>query len=106
MHMNLRVHHWVIWWFGFGIVCGAVEAVNILADNLTRTGDKIALILGLMFWTLGGLVCYALDGIQVERTTESRTDNHPAHAAGTMEWHPASDFLLPGDHHTILPPRR
>lgn len=35
MYIHLRIHHWVLWWFDVGIVCGAVALVNIFSRDLT-----------------------------------------------------------------------
>ena len=66
MHIHLRVHHWVLWWFGVGIVCGVIALVNILSRDLTRPQDRVIVVIGVLFWLLGGLVCHAYDGIQIE----------------------------------------
>lgn len=99
-----RVHPWVLWWFYFGVVCGVVAVANILFRNLTRTQERILLVVGIMHWLLGGLVCWACEGIRTEKPKpppiETRVESKPPE----KEWHPASDFLLPGGGHTLLPP--
>jgi hypothetical protein len=66
MHIHMRIHHWVLWWFGLGLVCGVVALVNILSRDLTRIQDRVGLVIGVLFWLPGGLVCYACDSVQIE----------------------------------------
>jgi len=70
MHFYARVHHWVLWWFSVGIVCGFIAIVNILTRDLTRTEDRVILVIGVLFWTLGGFVCHAYEGITFERSPQ------------------------------------
>jgi hypothetical protein len=72
MHIHLRIHRWVLWWFYVGLVCGVVALVNILTRDLTRRQERIILVIGVWFWLLGGLVCYACDSVQIENH-----DHHP-----------------------------
>jgi hypothetical protein len=102
-HIHVHVRRWVLWWSYVGIVCGAVALVNILFRDLTRTQDKVILILGVLHWVLGGIVCWAYDGVKiVSNAPESRP---MPHADDGKEWHSASEFVLPGAHHSLLPPR-
>ncbi|HXP84608.1 MAG TPA: hypothetical protein VN841_07815 [Bryobacteraceae bacterium] len=64
MHIHLRIHHWVLWWFYVGIVCGVIAMVNIFTRDLTRLQDHIILLVGIIFWALGGVVSWASEGIQ------------------------------------------
>jgi hypothetical protein len=107
-----RIHRWVLWWFYVGAVCGIVAVSTILLRDLTRTQEHILIFLGVMHWLLGGLVCWACEGIQMpqsmrpsERQPESR-DARGESREEMREWHPASDFVLPGTRHTILPQSR
>ena len=77
MHIHLRIHHWVLWWFGVGIVCGVVGLVNIFSRDLTRIQDRIVLAIGVLFWLLGGLVCYAYDSVQIEGHSRPSTGKDP-----------------------------
>ncbi|HVW85575.1 MAG TPA: hypothetical protein VHB50_12885 [Bryobacteraceae bacterium] len=104
MHLNVRIHHWVLWWFYVGVVCGAVALVNIFTRDLSRTQDKFILIIGVLHWALGGLVCYASEGIRIERPYQPEGHITPARRE-PEEWHPASDFVLPGNRKSLLPPR-
>src|SRR5579863_1842889 len=104
MHLHIRVHRWVVWWFYVGIVCGAIAVVNILARDLMRTEDRVILVIGVLFWLLGGLVCYAYDSIQIVKPLHDSTRDEPPRIAETKEWHSASDFLLPGGRKSLLPP--
>lgn len=106
MHIHVRIHHWVLWWFYTGVILGAVAVVNILTRDLTRSQERVILIVGLLFWILGGIVCHAYEGIQIQRPRESpdhSVRNEPV-AGQQKEWHPASDFVLPG-HKRLLPPK-
>jgi hypothetical protein len=77
MHIHLRIHHWVLWWFGVGIVCGVVALVNIFSRDLTRVQDRIVLAIGVLFWLLGGLVCYAYDSVEIEEHSRTSTRKDP-----------------------------
>jgi hypothetical protein len=108
MHLHVRIHHWVLWWFYVGVVCGVVAVVNILVRDLTRTEDKAVLVVGLIFWALGGLVCHSYEGIQLEQPRKSpgqSSQREDSVAKQEREWHPASDFVLPGMHEHLLPPK-
>ena len=106
MYLHFRVHHWVLWWFYVGIACGVVALVNVLVRDLTRTQVTVILVIGVLFWLLGGLVCYAYEGIQLV----VKQQQHPHHETrkddDQKEWHPASDFVLPGTQRRFLPPQR
>ena len=54
MHIHLRVHHWVLWWFYVGVACGAVALVNFLVRDLTRTQERVIVAMGMLFWPAGG----------------------------------------------------
>jgi len=98
MHIHLRIHRWVVWWFYIGLVCGVVALANIFSRNLTRSQEDIVLILGVIHWVLGGLVCYSFDGIKIQSPKSAPKPDRPANARpkDEKEWHPASDFLQPG----------
>jgi hypothetical protein len=88
MHFYARVHHWVVWWFSVGIVCGFIAVVNILTRDLTRTQDRVILAIGVLFWTLGGFVCHAYEGITFERPPE-RTSLKERTKINSKRWQPA-----------------
>jgi len=71
MHIHLRIHRWVVWWFYVGIVCGVIAVINILGHNLTGFQDRILIIFGAAHWLLGGLVCWAFEGIKVEERRQA-----------------------------------
>lgn len=105
MYLHLRVHHWVVWWFVIGVICGVVALVNIFSRNLTRSQEDAVLVFGVINWVLGGLVCYSLEAVRIESPQKPmRRDSaeHPHHEAMT-EWHPASDFLQAGRRKSLLP---
>ena len=104
MYLHLRVHHWVVWWFVIGVICGVVALVNILSRNLTRSQEDAVLVFGVINWVLGGLVCYSLEAVRLEgppKTTPREHFEAPHHEL--TEWHPASDFLQPGRRKRLLP---
>ena len=102
-HLHVHVRRWVVWWIYIGIVCGAIALVNILMRNLTHTQDDVILVLGAVHWLLGGLVCWTFDGVKiVSQAPESRPCPH---LEDEKEWHCASEFVLPGTTHSLLPPR-
>ncbi len=107
MHIHLRIHRWVVWWFYVGVICGAIALVNILGHNLTGTQDRIILLIGMAHWLLGGIVCWAFEGVKIEPPPARPAQiQKPADAAPETEWHPASDFLLPGRKQSLLSWRR
>lgn len=103
-HLHIRIHRWVIWWLSLGVVCGAVAMVNIFFRDLTRTQDKVILIVGVLHWVLGGMVCWAFDGIRIDAPPPSKRID-AERPETEREWHSASDFLLPGGRKSILPPK-
>jgi hypothetical protein len=105
MHFRVRVHHWVLWWFYVGVICGAIAVVTILARDLTRTEERVILVIGVLFWLQGGLVCWAYDSIQIEKPNQESPRGEPPSVEEPREWHSASDFLLPGGRKSLLPPK-
>jgi hypothetical protein len=105
MRIHVRVHRWVLWWFYIGVFCGVVAVINILGRHLSRTQEDVILLIGALHWLLGGLVCYAFDAIRIEESSPQLKDKEPSRAQESSEWRPASDFLLPGNKRSILPPR-
>jgi hypothetical protein len=106
MHFHVRIRHWVAWWFYVGVVCGVIALVNILGRNLSPTQKDIVLIVGALFWLLGGLACYGYDGVRIEMPPKSSgIAAGPETSRQQMEWHFASEFVLPGNRKNILPPR-
>jgi hypothetical protein len=103
MHVHVWIQRWVRWWAYLGIVCGTVALANIFVRDLSRTQDKVILLTGVAHWVLGGVVCYACDGIRIQVPKQSRADK-PMPACEVQEWHAASDFLLPGNRKSLLPP--
>ena len=108
MHIHVRIHRWVLWWFVVGVLLGAVALINILFRDLSRMEDRVILSIGALNWLTGGVLCYGLEGVQIENphvpingnASPTRTDGR-----SQKEWHPASDFLLAGNHKSLLPPR-
>jgi hypothetical protein len=103
--IHIHVKHWVLWWFYLGVVCGAIALINVFFRDLSSTGIRIVLIFGVLFWVLGGVVIYCYDGVKI--TQPPRAPARPVEHDGLdeKEWHSASDFLLPGNRKSILPPR-
>jgi hypothetical protein len=104
-HIHLRIHRWVVWWFYIGLIGGIVALVNILGWHLTRSEEETLIVLGIMHWFLGGFICWALEGIQFQPPSEAPEYQSTIRNAPEMEWHPASDFLLPGSGKRLLPPK-
>ncbi len=105
MHIHLRIQRWVIWWFCVGVACGAVAVTNILAHHFTGAQDRISLIIGVAFWLLGGIVCWAYESVKVEPPPPLPPPpiQKPLNTGPETEWHPASDFLMPGRRRSLLP---
>jgi formate-dependent nitrite reductase membrane component NrfD len=70
MHLHVRIHHWVLWWFWVGVVCAVVVGVNLLTRTLTRPQEDAVVIVGAIYWLLGGLVCHAFDGVKIDRSPD------------------------------------
>jgi hypothetical protein len=83
MHLYARVHHWVLWWLCVGAVFGLIAVVNILSENLSRTQERVILVIGVLFWTLGGFVCHAYEGIKFESSPKRMVRNQSAEFRGT-----------------------
>jgi hypothetical protein len=105
MHLYVRIHHWVFWWFYMGVLGGVVALVNILTRDLTRIQERVILVIGVLFWLLGGLVCHAYDGVQIEKPRRQSTRNETPEVEQQREWRPASDFVLPGRRKGLLRPK-
>lgn len=105
MYIYVRLHRWVLWWFYVGVICGVVAVVNILGRSLSRTQEDVILLIGAMHWVLGGLICYACDAIRIEGSSQQPKGKDPSTTRESAEWHPASDFLFPGNSKSVLPPR-
>jgi hypothetical protein len=102
-HIHIQIHRWVAWWLALGVIFGAIALVNILLRDLTHTQEKVIVFLGVLHWVLGGLVCWTLGSAKIAPTTPTavkRLDQTDR----SREWHPASDFVLPGGRKSILPP--
>jgi hypothetical protein len=103
MNLHLRIHRWVVWWFYIGVIAGLIVFVNILGHNLTGFQERLLLIIGAAFWLLGGLVCWAYESVKFEPPPLPPPTPKPVNTAPTAEWHPASDFLMPGRRKSLLP---
>ncbi len=103
-HIHIRIHRWVIWWLCLGIVFGAIALVNILFRELTRTQDKVILLVGIVHWVLGGVVCWAFEGVKIT-PAPPREPEQPAGTGAVKEWHSPSDFVQPGSRKSLLPPK-
>ncbi|MGP8245898.1 MAG: hypothetical protein ACLQVN_15435 [Bryobacteraceae bacterium] len=105
MNIHVRMHRWVVWWIYVGVVCGVVALVNIFGRDLSRAQERLILLVGVLHWVVGGLVCYACDAIRIDGASEEPGNREPPKPREGREWHPASDFLLPGGKKSLLPPR-
>jgi hypothetical protein len=109
MHLHLRIHRWVLWWFWIGVVLGAIAVVNILLRNLTRWQETIILVVGALNWLIGGIICWGYGAVRIERPDKSARGGDSALRSRQefqqKEWHAASDFVLPGNRKSLLPPK-
>ena len=105
VHVHVRIHRWVLWWFFVGVTCGVGALANILFRDLARSQERVILAVGVLHWLLGGLVCYACEGIQVEAPRQPPKTNQPASIDQETEWYPASYFVLPGRGGKLLSPK-
>ena len=103
MNVRIRIRRWVAWWFYVGVFCGGVALANIFGRNLTLAQERILLLIGALHWVLGGIVCWAFDGVQVRQAPPPEKPKEEVRIAREEEWHPASDFLQPGRHQSLLP---
>ena len=104
MQIHLRIQRWVVLWFYLGVLCGVIALVNILGHRLSPVQDRVLLIVGMAHWLLGGIVCWAFESIKVEPRQDSPLPiEKPSGTTPETEWHPASDFLLPGRRQNLLP---
>jgi hypothetical protein len=93
-----------MWWFYVGVFCGGVAVANILGRDLTRPQEKLLLLIGVLHWLLGGVVCWAFESVQIRQIPPEQEHKKSTEAPPPSEWHPASDFLLPGFRRSLLPP--
>lgn len=103
MHIHLRIQRWVVWWFYVGVVCGVIAFSIILGHQFTRSQEEILLFLGAAHWLLGGIICWAFDSVRVEPHPPAVPPRNTPKVTVDKEWHPASDFLLPGGRQSLLP---
>jgi hypothetical protein len=106
LHRRVRMHRWVVWWMVLGAVCGIVAVTNILEHSLTRAQERVLIAAGVLNWILGGVICYASEGIRIDKPSSPAGKVTPsALPPHDEEWHAASDFLLPGNRKSLLPPK-
>src|SRR5215831_19416136 len=103
MQMKVRVRRWVAWWFGIGVICGGIALANIFGRDLTPSQDRVLLLIGALHWILGGLVCWAFESVKLQSTEPRREQPQPADTTLAVVWHSPSEFLLPGNHRSLLP---
>jgi len=105
MYIHVRIHRWVLWWFYVGAVCGIVALVNILVRDLSRTQEKIVLVIGLCFWLLGGLVCYGCGSVQIDNGSQQPTHDGASRLHRLKEGHFILGFVLPGHRIRLRSPK-
>ncbi len=105
VHIHVRIHHWVWVWFYVGVVCGVVALVNILGRNLSPTQVTWVLAIGVLFWLIGGTVCYTLGAVRIEAPSRDSGKIAAARVTPQSEWHYASEFVIPGNRKSLLPPK-
>jgi hypothetical protein len=104
-HIHIKIRRWVLWWFYVGVVCGVVGVVNILTRDLTRVQEHLVLTVGVVHWVVGGLVCWASDAVRIHEVSPPAERHELTPDVPAREWHPGSDFLLPGHRKSLLPPK-
>jgi hypothetical protein len=105
MYIHVRIHRWVLWWFYVGAVCGVVALVNILVRDLSRTQEKIVLVIGLCFWLLGGLVCYGGSSVQIDNRSQQSAHDGAPRLHRFKEGHFILGFVLPGHRMRLRSPK-
>lgn len=106
MHIHVRIHHGALVWFYVGVVCGAIALANIFGRNLSSTAIQWILVIGVLHWVIGGILCYAWDAVRIEMPGRDARKIVPQQRNPSMaEWHYASEFLLPGNRKSLLPPK-
>ena len=105
MHYHLRIHHWVVEWFFVGVICGIVALVNIFARTVSPGQIDIILFFGVLYWAIGGVICYAHEHLKIEQPSRYNRTTSEHQVREQREWHAASDFLLPGNRKSLIPPR-
>lgn len=105
MHIHARIHDWVLGWFYVGILCGIVALVNIFVRDPSAAEVKVILAVGVFFWLLGGLLCYAFEGVKIRSQPKAPEKMANPQIPQQREWHSASDFVLPGNRKSLLPPK-
>jgi hypothetical protein len=96
--IHVRIQRWVVWWIWLGLACGLIAVANILGRDLSHRQEAVLLVVGALHWLLGGLVCWALGAVQVKSLDKSAPSPH---VSSEKEWHPASDFVIPGVRHLL-----
>jgi len=104
LHIQLRIHRWVIWWVFIGVLGGIIAGINMWGHNLSRAEDRILILLGAAHWLLGGIICWMSDGVEIEpQQSPAPPTQELQDPTAAKEYHPASDFLLPGNRRSLLP---
>src|ERR1700689_4334161 len=98
MHIHTPFPRWVVWWLYAGLVFGVVILTNIFLHTRSAADEELILSMGLLHWVLAGFVCYGYGGIQVRGSSQQGLSGVQGDASRQGEWHPASDFVLPGNH--------
>jgi hypothetical protein len=96
--IHVRIQRWVVWWIFLGFACGLIAVANILGRDLSHRQETVLLAVGGLHWLLGGLVCWALGAVHVKSLDKSAP---PPQVPSEKEWHPASDFVIPGVRHRL-----
>jgi hypothetical protein len=104
MQLHVHVRRWVVWWFYVGVICGGIALANIFGRDLTRPQEKVLLLIGALHWLLGGIVCWAFESVRILHVPPGPARQKTVEVPAESEWHPASDFLLPGFRRSLLPP--
>jgi hypothetical protein len=96
--IHVRIQRWVVWWVSLGFAGGLIAVANMIGRDLSHEQENVLLAVGILHWLLGGLVCWELGAVQVKSLDES---SPPPAVASEKEWHPASEFVIPGARHLL-----
>jgi hypothetical protein len=99
-----RSHRWVLWWFEVGLGIAVVTLPNLPYLNLTRSEERLLFILCAVHWLLAGLICWAFADMKSAVVWAQPPKAAPfANVPEEREWHPASEFRLPGSVKILVP---
>ena len=105
MRIYPRVHHWPVWWLYAAAICAVVALVNVVDRDLSSVQLKVVIIIGALFWLLAGLGCYGYEDVRTGIPPKAPLTSRVLKELQQREWHAASEFVLPGNRKSVLPPK-